>query len=126
MGTPGSNLLNQAMCVISKQKVLYFRATGRETKRTGLEVTAFAEGVIKGDGSFQPVDTAKYAFMGLDLAKSYSYWWVPYDVKDLQRDISADQVEFGGRRWQIESGRNWYLQDGWKKILCVDIGEANA
>lgn len=118
---PGSNLLNAALTVIAKQTVTYYRSTGRALNNVGQDVTTYAAGV-SAMGSFQPVPRKLYTAYGLDLQKSYFTFYVSSNVIDVERDVSGDQIAFNGRRFQCESNNDWYAIDGWKGVLCVDIG----
>jgi hypothetical protein len=58
----------------------------------------------------------------LDLQKDYFTFYLSNNILDIQRDISGDQVSFMGKRFQVESSNDWYQLDGWKGMLCVDLG----
>jgi hypothetical protein len=119
--TPGSNLLKKAMRLIGSQTVTYFRNTGRTTSATGRDVPEYAAPVEVSSGSVQPVDSARYAEMGLDVERVYVTWYVPADVFGVGRDASGDVIEWMGGRYQCQHGTDWYGQDGWKSIVCVRV-----
>ena len=68
------------------------------------------------------MERRKFVHLGLDFAKSYAYFFISRNFIDLNRDVSADQLGFQGRRYQIQSNTKWYHIDGWLQILSVDIG----
>ena len=121
MTTPGSNLLNQALTVIARQQVVYYKMTGRTLNDVGQDVTSYALGTTL-RGSFQPVPRNLYPIYGLDLQKTYYTFYVPSNVLDIGRDVSGDQIAFNDDRFQCESNNDWFSIDGWKGILCVRIG----
>lgn len=118
---PGSNILNMALTVIAKQTVIYYHALGRTANEIGQYVTRYEPGKSL-SGSFQPVPRRLYEVYGLDLQNSYFTFYTSYNVLDVSRNVSGDQIAFGGQRYQCESNNDWYLDDGWKGILCVHIG----
>lgn len=122
MFIPGVNLLNIAHRVIAYQSLVYYAATGRTSNAVGQDVTSFAPGVTM-TGSFQPVPRALYEQYGLDLQKSYYTFYTPNNVRDIARDITADQLAFNGQRFAVESANDWFAIDGWKGLLCVLIKE---
>lgn len=125
MRVPGSNVLHKAFTAIAKETLLYYKAAGRTQNAVGQYITQYDPAVTI-YGSFQPVPKLKYAYMGLDLQKSYFALYVSKNVIDLIRDASADQVAFGGRRYQVQSNVEWYGVDGWVECICVDIGPDTA
>lgn len=114
------NLLNRAFRLIPPQVVRYYQALSRTTNSIGQNITTYAMGVDI-VGSFQPLSKALYAQFGLDLQKSYYTLYASKDILDLQRDISADQLDFLSKRYQCESNTDWFEYDGWKGVLCVMV-----
>ena len=118
---PGSNLLAQALNLIASQPVTYYRATGRTTTGAGRYISTFAPAAPQALGSVQAVPRDKFQVLGLELERDYIYWYVPADVVPLERDISGDQIEWNGDRWQLVTSTWWYQQDGWTAVMCVKI-----
>ena len=121
MRVPGANVLRKAFNAVFRDELHYYQAIGNSLNDIGQRVSEFLPGVIV-RGSFQPVTRNKFVHLGLDLQKSYSYFYISKNMIDLTRDISADQLGFQGRRYQVESSTKWYHIDGWMQLLCVDIG----
>lgn len=125
MSVPSSNILAQALSVIKSTPVMYYQNTGRTTNAAGYDVATFAAGIMIKAGSLQPIPKSRYTQLNLDFQKTYFNWYVPnLPVLDLQRDVSGDQVEYNGRRLQVESLTDWLTIDGWKAVLMVEIGAA--
>lgn len=120
---PSSNLLNMALTIIAKQTVTYFQYTGRTTNAIGYDVASFAAGIDL-LGSWQPVPRDRYEYLGLDFQRNYVTFYVSKNILDIQRDVSGDQIEYNGKRWQCQSSNDWYAVDGWVGILCVEIDNA--
>jgi len=118
---PGSNILKMALRVIAKQRVLYYEALDRPLNNVGQNVTSYAP-AKKIIGSFQPVPRRLYEILGLDFQKSYFNLYTSNDLVDIQRDVSADQIQFQGVRYQCESATEWFAIDGWVAMLCIAIG----
>lgn len=121
---PGINLLNLALTVIAPLPVQWQQATGRTQNAVGQWVTAYAAPVTL-SGSWQALDSATYRELGLDLAKTYFLFYVasaPVDA--IGRGDSGDIIIRDGRRYHVESATNWQGIDGWRGLLCVDVGSA--
>lgn len=132
MDIPGSDLLGIAMGVISSQPVTYYRNTGRTTDDSGRDTPSFDAPVPDPndpdaeplDGSVQAVPRSRYALYGLDVQKSYVTWFIEQEVIDVERDFSGDRITYGNRLYQLVSATDWFGQDGWVYVICVDIGSA--
>lgn len=122
---PGSNVLSIALSVMGHTSVLYYKFLANTVNSGGYDVATYLPAVTITSGSVQSVNRAKYNELGLDLEKRYIQWFVPgVDVIDIARGYSGDIIEVLGRRWQLTGGDDWYLIDGWKAIMAVDIGPA--
>lgn len=121
---PGINLLNMALTVIQQQTVDYYQYNARTLNAVGQYVTTYKT-MVKIVGSWQPVPKHLYPIYNLDLQKSYFTFYTSNNVLDITRDVSGDQIVYKGRRYQVESNNDWYQEDGWKGMLCVDIGASS-
>ena len=120
MGTPGSNLLLQALTVIVPQTIAYYKALPRTTNAVGQYVTTY-DSPVNVRGSFQAVPRNMYQAYGLDFQKNYYTFYTLNDIIDLQRDVSNDQIVFNNQRFQCESNNDWFAVDHWKGVLCCLI-----
>lgn len=117
------NLLKRALHLTGSQAVTYRRFSGRTTNEIGLDVSSYADPVeIK--GSVQAVPRSTYEQLGLDFQKRYVTLYTVAEVLDLQRDISGDMIEFGGKTYQLVSSTDWQPMDGWQSVLCVEVSDA--
>lgn len=121
---PGMNLLNMALTVIQQQTVDYYQYNTRTLNAVGQYVTTY-KSMVNIVGSWQPVPRHLYPIYNLDLQKSYFTFYTSNNVLDVTRDVSGDQIVYKGRRYQVESNNDWYQEDGWKGMLCVDIGASS-
>ncbi len=121
---PGANILNMALTIIAKQTVQYYAYASRSLNVVGQEVTVYAD-VVNMVGSWQPVPRKLYMQYGLDLQKDYFTFYTSNDVLDVTRDVSGDQIAFMGKRFQVESNNDWFQLDGWKGVLCCNLGASN-
>ena len=124
IGIPGQNLLNMALTLIAKQTIQYYQFNARSLNSVGQWLTTY-DSVINLVGSWQPVPRQLYEKYGLDLQKDYFTFYTSNNLLDITRDVSGDQIAFMGRRYQVESDNDWYQLDGWKGVLCVDLGADN-
>lgn len=120
MGVPGLNILAMASRLIVQQSFVYEAFVTRTTNSIGLDVPTYATGVPM-TGSVQPVNRKFYQFMGLDFQKNYVLFYVQKNILDLTRDVSGDRFVFNGITYQCESKTNWFPQDGWDEVLCIEI-----
>lgn len=118
---PGMNLLNMALTVIQRQTITYYQYTGRSLNAIGQDVTTYAAPVDI-VGSWQPIPRNLYEQFGLDLQKDYFNFYSSNNLLDVTRDVSGDQLVFMTKSYQVESATDWYQLDGWKGIICVDLG----
>lgn len=122
---PGyGNVLSMALELFVQQTVAYYEYTGRDENIIGQYDSDYAD-PVNIMGSFQPVPRELYEKYGLYLQKIYYTFYTPNNVKDVKRDVSGDQIVFEGRRYQVESSNDWFSQDGWVGVLCVDIGPSS-
>lgn len=122
MTVPGSNLLMEALELIEPQTVQYFQNTGRTKTGAGILIPTLAAAVPVTLCSLQPVPRSKFDVLGLDYSKNYVWWFVPRHTIGIERDASGDQINYGGKLYQVESLTDWEGQDGWLAALCVQIG----
>lgn len=101
----------------------WFQDQGRTTNAIGLDVTTFSyPKTIK--ASVQPISRTQLLVSGLDLNNDYVNVYLFADVEDLERDISGDQFEYNGYRYQVQTATEWRPSDQWKAIIGVKIGPA--
>lgn len=116
-----SNLLKRALVLIPPVTVQWSKWDGTTTNVAGQDVPSYlAAAPIK--GSWQAVSRQMYALFGLDLQKDYRMFYTPTPLQDVSRGTATDIIDFGGRRYNVESNTNWQLMNGWQGSLCVDVG----
>lgn len=118
---PGSNILGMALTVIQPQTVIWLQESGRTQNAVGQWVTQYATPQAV-RGSWQPVDKAKYEQLGLDMAKKYFAFFASVRMTPVERMQAGDIIEFDGSQHHIEYEADWFVQDGWRGVLCVQIG----
>lgn len=123
MSVPGSNLLTQAFRMIARQPVQWLRYQGMTKNAAYIEVPSWADPVDIA-GSFQPIDRNLYQALGLDWTKNYANFFYENTFQDVTRDVTGDRLVYGGKTYQIESKQPWFLQDGWEKVLCIEVTDA--
>lgn len=122
MSVPGMNLLGMAMQLITPQAVVWYAATNRTQNAVGQWVSEFAAPeVIR--GSWQPVDKAKYEQLGLDLVKKYFVFYASKSITPVERITSGDQLEYDDKMHQVLDDADWFTQDGWRGVMCVQLGD---
>lgn len=123
MITPGSNLLAQAMTLLTSQTVGLMRFNGRETQPNGDVIPTFCKAVPR-KGSFQAVPKDYAVRMGLDQNKEYGLWYDPKgEARALDKGRGSDRLAYGGFIWEAVSDTNWVPPDGWRGLLFVNLKE---
>lgn len=121
----GVNVGALALSHTGMVKADYYRFTGRATNGIGVDVATYAAPVVV-RGQWQPVPRNVYQQLGLDLQKSYVNWITRDLMQDVGRDVSGDQVERIGRRYQVLSATPWGDVAGFSKYLLVQIPTTGA
>lgn len=125
MTIPGANLLGMASRLIKLDAPMLVAFKGEEKSHGGVvSPTYFTPRKIR--ASMQPVSKSMYEKLGLDLQKDYMMAYTDQVLRDLKRGASPDLLDFGGRRYQVESNTNWQNSDGWQGSLVCDIGAVPA
>lgn len=118
-----TNLLEDALDVVGRQAFQYFPYASRTKNAAGLLVTTRGAGQTV-EGSLQPVPRILFEKLGLDMQKNYVTIFLSKNVIDIARDVAGDQFTYSGRRFQALSRTDWFYQDGWDSILCVEVPSA--
>lgn len=121
---PGCDLLDLAFTVINSQTVMYYQYADRTLNSIGQYVATYSD-PFPLEGSFQPVPRNLYSQYGLDFQKEYWTFYASLEILDVSRDVSGDQLTFGGSLYQVLSDNDWYKIDGWGGVLCVRVGPDN-
>ena len=116
------NLLNIAAKVIPQQKAQWYQFQDREADDLGKWINRYKEPVPI-SGSWQAVDTRDIKNMGLDLAKVYRQLYTSHYIKGVNRGSAPDYVVFNGKRYEVVGDADWYVQDGWKGLVCIEAGD---
>lgn len=115
-----SNLLEDALDVVGRQAFSYLPYQSRTKNSVGMLAATYgaAQSV---EGSWQPVPRQLYEKMNLDWQKNYATVFISKNVIDIARDVAGDRFVYAGKTYQAESRTDWFAQDGWDAILCVEI-----
>ncbi|MBG5892190.1 phage collar protein [Providencia rettgeri] len=115
------NLHRIASRYIPQQTALWFRFKNREPDERGHDQNQYHEPVdIR--GSWQAIDTQDAQSMGFDSNQVYRRFYTPHDIKGIQRGTSPDYLVFNGKKYDVMGDADWYEQDGWKSVICIEVG----
>lgn len=114
------NLLDLALGAIGTQSVVWKQFAGRTQNDRGQWITTYTDQTIV--GSFQPVESRTIKDLGLDTAKHYHNLFTSHPVDNVNRGESPDLIVAEGKRWEVVGNTDWYLKNGWRGILCVEVG----
>lgn len=115
------NLHRIASRYIPQQKALWFRFKGREPDDLGQDQNQYYD-PVEIRGSWQAVDTQDVQTMGFDSSSIYRRFYTTHDIKAVQRGSSPDFLVFNGKKYDVMGDADWYEQDGWKSVICIEVG----
>lgn len=119
---PGANLLRMALGVIAPQPVMFFKWASRTQNAIGNWTNTYAAGVSVPLSSVQAISRDRYQMLGLDASRDYISWFVDSaQVLPVARDATADQFQWGGKRYDVQKVTDWLQQDGWKWVIGCAI-----
>jgi hypothetical protein len=116
------NLQRIASRYIPQQTVQWYRFRTRELDELGQWQNTYHDPIAL-RGSWQAIDTQDVKEMGLDTAKVYRKFYTSHDIRSIQRGKSPDFLVVAGRRYDVTGDADWYAQDGWLSIVCIEAGE---
>lgn len=114
------NLHRIASRYIPQQTVLWYRFKARTPDERGHDQNTYFD-PISIRGSWQSVDTQDIQSMGLDTSQVYRRFYTAHDISAVQRGTSPDLIIFKGKRYDVVGDADWYVQDGWKSVLCIEV-----
>ncbi|MEX9689034.1 MULTISPECIES: phage collar protein [Providencia] len=115
------NLHRIASRYIPQQTALWFRFKNREPDERGHDQNQYHE-PVEIRGSWQAVDTQDAQSMGFDSSSIYRRFYTAHDIKAIQRGTSPDFLVFNGKKYDVMGDADWYEQDGWKSVICIEVG----
>lgn len=116
------NLLNIALGAVGGQSVVWRAFKARTQNSRGQWITTY-EGDRPISGSWQPVDARTVKELGLDTAKRYHNLYTSHPVDQVNRGEAPDLIVEGGKLHEVVGNADWYAQNGWRGILCVEVGD---
>lgn len=117
----GTNLLSLALTALGGQMVQWHQFKSRTQNSRGQWITEYREpvGIL---GSWQPVDAQTVKDLGLDTSKRYHNLFTSHPVDTVNRGEAPDIIVMDGRRHEVVGNADWLRQNGWRGLLCVDVG----
>lgn len=117
----GTNLLGLALAALGGQTVEWHRFKDRTQNSRGQWITEYHE---PADifGSWQPVDAQAVKELGLDTTKRYHNLYTSHPVDNVNRGQAPDLIIVNDRRHEVVGNTDWYQQNGWRGLLCVEVG----
>lgn len=113
------NVLTTAMTVIPPEELQYERWQGNTINSIGLDVASYAEPItIKGSIQHH-VSEKMYQAYGLSLNKHYALVDVPAELYGSQENLTPDRLTFHNNTWIVLKNNNWYIYNGWVKLIVV-------
>lgn len=120
MKTFGFNLLQLASGAIGFQQATWLAFQSRVANARGIWESVYAAPVTI-SGSWQPVGESTIKDLGLDTAKKYYNFYTSNPIDNVQRGEAPDRLIYEGRTYEVVGHADWYTQNGWRGIMCVDV-----
>jgi E217 collar protein gp28 len=117
----GQSLLKMAQRLIPPEQVELSKWLSNSPLTTGVKKPVFADPVCIA-ANVQAVPRTMYETLALDFQKDYVILYTSTPLRDLERNDGCDRIDYGGRRYTVESNTDWTNQDGWLGSICVDVG----
>ena len=114
-------LLAQAAEMIPNDPVSYRKYKGKTKNAAGIYNDTYDAAVAVAGAFVQPVRSAMYAQLGIQLGKNVRQVFLPVNVAGME-DMSdgGDILVFEGKNWRIIAVDNWYAHDGWKSVIVEE------
>ena len=112
------NLLNLALSVIRPVYFSYQPFIGSRVNALGVKTPSYGTSV-QFRGSLQPVDSATYKMLNLDMMKEYKRVWIPNEVRGIDRKNTPDRIIFDGMNYNVIHCIPWHHYDGWNEVVVV-------
>lgn len=114
-----NNLLVTAMSVIPHEILMYEKWLGNTINEIGLDIPQYAQ-PVEVEASIQyHIAEKTYTAYGLDLNKNYALINLPAEVVGRSEQQTPDRLTFHGKTWIVVKCNNWYMYDGWVKLIVV-------
>lgn len=114
-----NNLLISAMSLIPPETLTYEKWIGNTINEIGLDIPTYAD-PVEVQGSIQyHIAERTYTAYGLDLNKNYALVNLPAEVVGGAENPTPDRLTFHGKNWIVVKCNNWYMYDGWVKLIVV-------
>lgn len=113
------NILLTAFNVIPPESLSYEKFIGNTTNELGYDVPEYADPVITQGSIQQHISPNMYQAYGLSLNKDYALVNLPESVLGTEQQKTPDRLTFHGKKWIIIDNHNWYIYNGWCKVLVV-------
>jgi hypothetical protein len=113
------NVLTTAMTVIPPEELQYERWQGNTINSIGLDVASYAEAVMIKGSIQHHVSEKMYQAYGLSLNKHYALVDVPAELYGSQENLTPDRLTFHNNTWIVLKNNNWYIYNGWVKLIVV-------
>lgn len=115
------NIYRQVSRYIPQQKTLWFRFKNRVTDERGHDHNLYHE-PTEIYGNWQAIETEDTQSMGFDSSSIYRRFYTSHNIKGIRRSTSPDYLVFNGKKYEVTGEMDWYEQDGWKSVVCIEVG----
>ena len=114
------NIFSMVSGLIGTQEFTWLRFSTRTTNEIGLDVTNTYP-PLKVRGVVQPLQNDLREQYGIEFNVRSIIVYMPYNVLDIERDISGDRIIYRDLTYQVRNVTDWYHQNGWVSFIAVEI-----
>lgn len=98
----------------------FYKFKGSTLDEFGRDIPEYFTPVVY-TGSIQAVPNKLYEQLGLELDKNYKTVFCPQLMQSLAEQTQSDIIVYDNKKFQIIENKNWFNQNGYTKILMVEI-----
>lgn len=113
------NILEMAFSLIPPEPIQYQKWLGKSVNSIGRTVATYGD-IITTRASIQPVGASLMQQLGLSLSKNYYRINISADIVGVENQKVPDRMIFKGKNWLIDNQSDWYVFNGWVKLIVVE------
>ena len=113
------NVLLTAMSVIPPETITYEKYLGTTVNSIGIDIPTYSNPITTKASIQYHISERMYQAYGLSLNKDYALVDVPANLVGIENSKTPDRLTFHGKKWIIVKNNNWYIYNGWVKLIVV-------
>ena len=113
------NVLLTAMRVIPPEPITYEKYIGTSVNSVGMDVPYYSQPIHTKASIQYHISEKMYQAYGLSLNKDYALVDIPANIIGSEGSKTPDRLTFHGKKWIVVKNNNWFIYNGWVKLIVV-------